>query len=322
MSDAPHAGPAALREGGDDLVLPFKTELSGINGRLVRLGASVDTILSRHGYPDPVSEALGHALALTALLGSALRIDGKLSLQTRTDGPLRLLLADYETPGLLRGYASFDTGAFDAAMKTGAALEAELLGSGHLALTIDPGQGGDRTQGIVALEGTSISGAALAYFRQSEQIPTYLRLAVARHFVAGENGASGRWAWRAGGLLIQHLNPESGESGQDASEDVVGDSAEDWQRVRILAATVEDHELVDPMLAPSRLLVRLFHEEGVRVFQPRPVSQHCRCSREKVRGFLERFGASDLQDMREADGALAVTCEFCNAKYRFEPGDL
>lgn len=323
MSEAPHPRQPGDGAMGDDIVLPFRTERSGIRGRIVRLGASVDTILSRHGYPVPVSEALGHALALTALLGSTLKMDGKLSLQTRTEGAIRLVLADFETPGKLRGYASFDEEAV-AALPGEPTLgrEAALLGKGHLALTLDPGGGQDRSQGIVALDGTSIAGAALTYFRQSEQLPTYLRLAVARHYVAGADGGQGRWTWRAGGLLIQHLDPASSDDAGAPEDELHGDGDEDWQRVRILAATVEDHELVDPMLSPERLLLRLFHEEGVRTFEARPMAQHCRCSRERVKGFLERFGAEELTDMREPDGSLVVTCEFCNEKYRFEPGAL
>jgi molecular chaperone Hsp33 len=295
--------------GRDDLVLPFSTDRSGIRGRLVRLGSVVDTILSRHAYPDAVSEALGQALALTAMLGQPLKPGGRLGLQTRTDGAIRFLLADYEAPGRLRGYASFDAGRIAALGPRPS--QGALIGSGHLALTMEQQGQDDRYQGIVALEGQSIGAAALTYFRQSEQLPSYVRLAVARQRVAGGGG----WHWRAGGLLIQHPTADV----EDDDSPSAPPEQEDWQRARILAASVEDHELIDPMLTPERLLFRLFNEEDVRVFRGQPLEAHCRCSRERVHMFLTRFSAEDLEGLREPDGGIAVTCEFCNTRYAFPP---
>lgn len=311
----------------DDLVLPFQTDRSRVLGRLVRLGPVVDAILSRHDYPLPASEALGQALALTAMLGTTLKFEGRLILQTSSDGPLRLIVVNYETPGRMRGYASLDRERFDALGQAGRRIsQGELIGHGHLAMTIDPGGDMDRYQGIVPLDGGSLGDAALTYFRQSEQLPTYLRLAVARHFVPGPKGEPAAWRWRAGGLLVQHLPGEGGTrppAETDADEQrLTGEDDDAWNRVRILAASVEDHELLDPTLSPERLLYRLFHEEGVRVFPARPLTEYCRCSRDRVSIFLKSFGARELEDMREPDGAIGVTCEFCSTRYRFSPGEI
>lgn len=305
-------------------MLPFQTERSGIAGRVVRLGGVADAILRRHDYPQPVSRALGEALALTALLGTALKFDGKLILQTKTDGALGFLVADFEVPGRLRGYASFDADRFGSDQEMTGPMSPDLLwGRGHLAMTIDPGGDMDRTQGIVAMSGESLSEAALTYFRQSEQLPTFIRLAVARHY------AQGTWQWRAGGLLLQHVTREGGL--ERSSEEIAaaeergrleGEDDDHWQRVAMLASTVEDHELLDPLLTPERLLYRLFHEEGVRVFEPRVVTDQCRCSRERVANMLASFPEEDIADMREADGAISVTCEFCNTTYRFLPEQM
>jgi len=295
--------------GQDNLVLPFSTDKSGIRGRLVRMGSVVDTILSRHAYPDAVSEALGQAIALTAMLGQPLKPGGRLGLQTRTDGAIRFLLADYEAPGRLRGYASFDPDRI-AAMGPRPA-QGDLIGSGHLAMTLERFGDEDRYQGIVALEGQSLGAAALTYFRQSEQLPSYVRLAVARHRVAGGDG----WHWRAGGLLIQHLTADV----EDDDSPSAPQDQEDWQRARILAASVEDHELIDPTLSPERLLFRLFNEEDVRVYPGQALDARCRCSRERVQMFLSRFTPEDLEGLREPDGGISVTCEFCNTRYVFPP---
>lgn len=322
MADAT-ASTVTPRTPDDDLVLPFRTVRSGVIGRLVRLGPAVDEILSHHAAPEAVSATLGEAVALTAMLGTALKIDGRLTLQTKTDGLLDFLVVTYEPPGRVRAYARYDKrrlGA-DAEVDRGA-----LLGQGHLAITIDPGEEMERYQGIVALSGEGVGEAALSYFHQSEQLPSFVRLAVARHYTAGENGAAGRWSWRAGGLMIQNLartggNAEAANDNED-EEGLLGEDDDDWERTRILAASVEDHELLDPTLPPDRLLYRLFHEEGVRAFPAAPIEAYCRCSRERVGAFLKSFGAAELVDMREPDGSISVTCEFCTKTYRFSPDDL
>jgi molecular chaperone Hsp33 len=304
---------------GDDIVLPFRTVRSDAIGRIIRLGPAVDTVLSRHAYPEPVSHALGEALALTAMLGTALKVEAKLILQTKTDGPLDFLVADFVAPGKVRGYASFDKADSALAQTRGRGDQGQLLGKGHMAMTIDPGGGKDRYQGIVALDGEPLVEAAHTYFRQSEQLPTFIRLAVARHYgPAGGNGQRS-WHWRAGGLMVQQLPREGGRREAAASEH---DDEENWSRARHLAATVEDHELLDPVLAPERLLYQLFHEEGVRVTPATALAAECRCSRERIHGYLKRFGAAELEGMREADGGLTVTCEFCSRKYRFCAADI
>lgn len=325
-NDTGHDGGNGTATPGDDIVIPFQTVRSNISGRIVRLGASLDHILSRHDYPDAVGEVLGQALALTSLLGSALKFEGRLILQTKTDGPLDLLVANFDTPGHLRGYASFDAARIPPTSGAAPSESATMLGTGHLAMTIDPGGDMDRYQGIVAIEKETLSSAAQTYFRQSEQLPTFLRLAVARVYQPGEPGASGdKWSWRAGGLLLQHIAHTGGTQSDEFEGEPLplsGEDDDDWRRTEILAATVEDHELTDPGLTPERLLFRLFHEEGVRVQEARPLSDHCRCSRERVTGFLSQFAATGLDDLREDDGAITVTCEFCNEKYRYEADEF
>jgi len=304
----------------DDYVLPFSTDRSRVLGRLVRLGPLADEILKRHDYPPPASEVLGQALALTSMLGSTLKFDGNLIIQTSTDGPLGLLVVNFGAPGRLRGYASVDRDAIEA-LAADELDHARLLGSGHMALTIDPGGSMDRYQGIVALDGANLSVAANGYFRQSEQLPTFVRLAIARHH-SGASG-DGDWHWRAGGIMVQYVSPIGGRPPGDEDEGgnvawLLGEHEEDWQRVSMLAETVEDHELLDPTLPPERLLYRLFHEEGVRASPPVPLESFCRCSRERVETFLATFKGDDIQDLKDADGKVAITCEFCNSVYKFE----
>jgi molecular chaperone Hsp33 len=317
----------------DDLILPFQLANSGVSGRLIRLGSSVNTILAGHNYPETVAQVLGEALALTGLLGASLKFNGRLILQTKTDGPVGFIVTNYESEaasndakaGRLRGHASYDA---DALPDKSAVGQSMLLGTGHLAMTIDPGGDMERYQGIVALEGGTLTDAAETYFRQSEQLPTFVRLAVARHFIGGsEKDGSKGWHWRAGGLIIQHVSPEGGHvrppSAREEAEGLLaGEDDEAWNRSQILAATVEAHELLDPLLAPGQLLYRLFHEEEIRVYPARPMESYCRCSAERLAAVLKTFPSADIADMKEADGAVAVTCEFCNATYRFNDADL
>jgi molecular chaperone Hsp33 len=313
-------------EGVDDLVLPFAVEALDVRGRIVRLGPALDTILQRHGYPDAVARVVGEAAALTVLLGSALKFEGSFQLQTRSDGPIEMLVVDFDAPDRLRAFARFDAERV-AALAPGAR-SAELLGEGVLAMTIDQGSETSRYQGVVALEGQGLEEAAHQYFRQSEQIPTRVRLAVAEQLAGG-----GR-AWRAGGLMTQFLptSPErarqvdlhpgdapEGHPAQDATERPEDDA---WVEAKALVDTVEDHELIDPSVSSERLLYRLFHERGVRVFEGQGVREACRCSRARIMGMMRRFNAKDRRDMVGDNGRIEVTCEFCSRRYDLDPAEI
>ncbi len=312
----------------DDTILPFAVKALDLRGRTVRLGAAVDTILTSHDYPPPVAKLLGEAIVLTVMLGSALKFEGRFILQTQTDGPVRMLVVDFTTPGTVRACARFDAGRVAAAIAAKEADAGKLLGHGHLAMTIDQGPEMSRYQGLVPLEGGDLEQAAHEYFSRSEQIPTRVRLAVAEEFRAGENGALRRW--RAGGILLQFL-PKSAERARQPDLDP-GDAPpgtaphsrpEDdaWVEGRSLIATVEDIELIDPALSSERLVYRLFHEHGVRVFNDTPVQAQCSCSRGSVESMLKSFPQEDRDDMVE-NGRITVTCEFCSATYVFAPDEI
>ncbi len=303
----------------DDSILPFSVEGLDVRGRVVRLGPSIDTVLARHSYPPQVSKVLGEAVALTVLLGSSLKLEGRFQLQTRTDGPIDMLVVDFEAPDRVRAYARFDEEKLEAA---NGAPTGELLGSGHLAMTIDSGPEMSRYQGVVPLAGDGLEAAAHEYFAQSEQIPTRVRLAVAEAIGSGEH------TWRAGGILVQFL-PEAGQSvrdlpGGDVPEDMEApaDDEDAWMEAKSLVETVEDHELIDPTIASEQLLYRLFHERGVRVFQQQDVRHACRCSDERILGMLKSFSDEEKRDMIDDDGQINVTCEFCSTKYTVSPGDI
>jgi molecular chaperone Hsp33 len=311
---------------GDDRVLPFQAEGLDVRGRVVRLGPAIDTILRRHDYPKPVSRALAEATALTLLLGTTLKFDGRFILQTRTDGPVRMVVVDFQAPDKVRACATFDNDAVAAALAEGRSSTIELFGSGHLAMTIDQGPDMARYQGVVALEGESLEEAADQYFRQSEQIPTRVRLAVAESLTAG-----GGETWRAGGVMIQFLpaSPERLRQSDlppgDAPEGAeISETEEDdaWVEAKLLLETVEDHELIDPTVPPEGLLYRLFHERGVRVFESEPIIERCRCSRDSVTAMLKNFSEEDRRDMVADDGSIEVTCEFCNTRYAFSPQEV
>src|SRR6201996_9294194 len=202
--------------GSDDTILPFAVKALDLRGRIVRLGAVVDTILSGHDYPVPVAKLLGEAIVLTVMLGSALKFEGRFILQTKSDGPVNMLVVDFTSPGTVRACARFDADKVAAAIAAGAADPGKLLGHGHLAMTIDQGPDMSRYQGLVPLEGGGLEQAAHEYFARSEQIPTRVRLAVAEEFRAGEGGPRGEW--RAGGILLQFL-PSSIERQRQADLD-------------------------------------------------------------------------------------------------------
>jgi molecular chaperone Hsp33 len=311
---------------GDDNVVPFEVGPLDVRGRMVQLGPLLDQILARHDYPEPVARLLAEAVVVTVLLGTSLKFEGKFILQTRTDGPVDMLVADFATPRSVRGYARFDAERLEALLAAGESAPETLLGNGVLALTVDQGPHTQRYQGVVSLDGVTLEDAAKVYFRQSEQIPTDVKIAVGKQVVPGSGGHE---HWRAGGLLAQFLPkaPErmrapdihGGDGDHDLSPRELADNA--WQELLALMATIEPTELLDPTVGSERLLYRLFNEHGVRVFNSVPVLDECSCSREKIRGILGGFSAEEIADSVE-DGVIRVNCEFCSKKYEFEPAEF
>jgi molecular chaperone Hsp33 len=304
-----------------DSVLPFEIKPLGVRGRVVRLGAVIDDILERHDYPAPVSALLAEAVALTAMLGATLKFQGKFILQTKTDGPVDMIVADYVSPGGIRGYARFNREGVAALSNP---TQVDLLGKGYLAMTVDQGQDMDRYQGIVPLERTTLAVAADVYFKQSEQIPTRLTLSSGPLLARGEKSTH----WRAGAIMVQHLPSEGGMSPMafssgDAPEGTGDEVREDdnWVKAKLLLDTVEDHELLDPTISAERLLFRLYHEDGVTVYPETELMRHCTCSAETVSEMLRRFPKEDRADMIE-NGEIKVTCEFCSTAYRFKPEEF
>jgi molecular chaperone Hsp33 len=291
----------------DNLVAAFQIEGWPVRGRITRLGAAVDEILSRHDYPEAVANLLGEACALAALVGSSLKFEGRLIVQAQGDGPVSYVVCDYDSDGALRGYCRYDA-ARVAEVSQGFARPGArtLLGDGVFVMTIDQGPDMERYQGITPIEGETLALCAETYFDQSEQTPTRVRLAV------GQLQTDAGLIWRAGGMMLQNI----------AEDDARGSTQDVWERAQALFETLGEDELVDPMVPPEVLLYRLFHEDGVRLEQARPLRAFCRCSRERITTVLQSFSAEERADMVEADGRIKVTCEYCSRVYAIAPGQL
>ena len=281
-------------------ILPFHLDERPVRGRLVRLGPLADALLRRHDYRPEVARIAGEAMALAAGLAAALKFEGSFSLQAKGDGPLSMLLADCTHAGALRGYATLNEEKF-AGLETPSA--AALLGKGYLAFTCDQGPDMDRYQGIVAIEGETLTDMTGEYFRNSEQLDTYLKLAC-------EETPAG---WRASALVLERV---AGAGGLDQQEQQAA-----WQTATILARTISTQELLDDTLSGEQVLHRLFHAEGLRLDRPRPLSYGCRCSRDRLLNVLGGFSTDDLDHMAD-DGTITMTCEFCNFDFRFDRATL
>lgn len=295
------AGPESLQA---DLVQPFLIESSGIRGRLLRLENVCDRILSRHAYPEPVARLLAEMLALCGGLASLIKYEGVFTLQASGDGPLRMMVVDVTSDGAMRGYAGFDQARIDllTAEIGDSPTIPQLFGKGHLAFTVDRDKYSDRYQGIVALTGDGLADCMQHYFMQSEQLQSGIVLAAGRR---GEH-------WLSAALVLQRLPEEAVHAIEDE---------DDWRRAMVLQASCTEDELLDDSLALNDVLFRLFHEEGVRVFEPRSVAEGCRCSREKLENVLKSMPRPEIEDLK-IEGAVEVTCEFCTAVYRFDDSDL
>lgn len=312
----------------DDTVLPFQLDRSDIRGRVARLDGVLDRVLAQHDYPPQVEALVAEAALLTALIGQTIKLRWKLSLQIRGDGPIRIIATDYfgptddGKPARIRAWASFDRARLDPARRP-----FDQMGRGYFAILIDQGPGTAPYQGITPLVGGSLSACAETYFAQSEQLPTRFALTFGQSILA-----SGRRGWRAGGVMLQHM-PEasahvardggSGEGGLLSASDILhGDDEENWTRANLLLDTVEEIELVGPEVQPTELLVRLFHDEGPRVFDAQPVAFGCTCSADKVRQSLSIYSAKDIAHMTTPEGIVTADCQFCGAHYEFDPRTL
>ena len=300
-----------------DHVLPFQLDALGVRGRLVRLGPALDAVIERHGYPLAVARPLAEAMVLCVALATSLKYDGIFTLQISGDGPIRLLVTDLTSEGALRGYAQFDSWKLAVALGTGNTDAPEgyvpkLFGQGRLAFTVDQGRNTERYQGVVPLEGPTLADCAHTYFRQSEQLPTGIKI------VARRDETTDGPRWRAASLVVQQM-PEFDAGRIDVDQDQRED---DWRKAVILMASATEKEMLDPQLPGKMLLFRLFHAEGARLFEPRAFQARCRCSRERIDGVLKSIKREELADLRDPQGLVAVTCEFCSTQYSYDEADL
>ncbi|NQV45133.1 MAG: Hsp33 family molecular chaperone HslO [Rhodospirillales bacterium] len=289
--------------GSVDLIQPFQVEGPGLRGRMVRIGPSLKKALTPHDYPAIVAELLGQTVATALILASSLKYDGIFTLQTSSDGPIGTLMADVTSEGAFRCYARYDADKVSAATdENPVASLPHYLGAGHMTFTVDQGPDTERYQGVTELTGASMVDCAHTYFRQSEQLQTAMVI------LADANTAM------AGAVMIQQLPEQKNLMDED-------DEDENWRRAVALMSSVKQEELLDAGLKPSELLFRLFHEEGVRLFDPQSIRNECRCSYKKVEQTLKSFPRADIEEMQE-QGVVSVTCEFCKTDYNFDHAAL
>lgn len=305
------------KEFAGDMIRPFQLEVSSLRGRIVRFNEVLDDILTAHNYPPRVNQLLGETITLCAMLSSMLKFDGIFTLQTQGDGPISMLVADVTSDGGIRGCASFNEERVEKASKQLSAFSedevgegsdnhlAQLLGKGHIAFTVDHGLKAERYQGIVELKGKSLVQCVQHYFSQSEQIDTGIKLAVGQR--AG--------VWRSAGLMLQHMPEEGGERGVRAASNL---SEDDWRRAMILMQSCTEDELLSPDLNAHDILIRLFHEEGIRVYDPIALRHQCRCSQKRVENILKMMPIEEQEELVEG-GIIKMTCEFCSMDYKIDP---
>ena len=274
-----------------------------MRGRVVRLGDVAHTILARYDYPLPVVKLLGELITVASMLSANLKQEGIFTIQIRGKGLIPLIVVDAVYGGALRGYAEVSPEAAAAIATLSDHSPRALVGEGaYLAITLDPGEQMQRYQGIVALEGDSIADALGHYFTNSEQLDVEMKFAV-----------SDTAPWVATGMMVERM-PEANALASEANQEA-------WRYATALMATVKRDELLDPLLDAPALLYRLFHEEGVIVYDAQPLTVGCRCSRARIQGLLMGMDATDRADM-VVDGAASVHCQFCNKSELFTPAEL
>ena len=318
---------------GDDHVVPFRAEGLDVRGSAVQLGPMLNAILSGHNYPEPVSRLLAEAICLSVLLGSSLKFDGRFVIQTDSDGPVSLIVVDYTTPNGVRAYARFDQARLDQLSTQGIVDSRALMGKGVLAMTIDQGSKTLPYQGIVALDGQNLEDVAHQYFRQSEQIPSKVRLGVAQLVESDEKGGV-RHTWRAGGVIAQFLpdapermrnpdlpggdDPLAHHYGASGDENHIHMPDDAWVEAQSLVSTIQDDELTDPQIGVENLLFRLFHQRGVHIYRPSGMINKCGCSRQKIVAIIGGFSPAEREEAYIASNkvdTISSKCEFCGKQY-------
>ncbi len=308
----------------DDTALPFQLDHSDIRGRVLRLDGVLEEVLQQHNYPSVIEALVAEVALLTAMIGPTIKLRWKLSIQVRGDGPARLIATDYYAPtkegepARIRAYASFDKERLDET-----ADPFSQIGKGYFAILIDQGSGNVPYQGITPISGNSLSDCAATYFAQSEQLPTRFQTSFGKSVLSGSEES-----WRGGGVMLQKMPKASPFVAQQnneqealikASDILDGDDFENWNRANILLDSVEEMELIGPHVEPSQLLVRLFHEEAPRIFDPIAIQFGCSCSEDRVRNSLSMYSAKDIKHMINDQGRVTADCQFCGAHYDLDP---
>lgn len=296
-----------------DNCVAFHIDNGAFRGRLVRMNEVINTILNKHKYPLPVSAVLAEAVVLAAMLASNLKYKGLFTLQTQSNGPVSLLVVDVTSEGKIRAYARFDEQRLvhsQQLRKTDGQIEPapHLMGEGHLAFTVDQGPDTELYQGVVDLQGKTMSELALRYFKQSEQIDTWLQL-----YLKAPEGDS--QSWQAAGLMLQKL-PEIGGKIQEGD-----DLNAQWEEAKVFAESLREGEIFDAELSSAELLHRLFHANNLVISKSIDYSFGCRCSREKLLNTLSGFSPEEIESMVEKN-KITAECSFCSEKYSFDKGEV
>lgn len=289
-----------MSESQTDLILPFQVAGGAVRGRLVRLGPAVEAILDGHAYPPAVGRLLAETLALAGVLAGSLKYDGVFTLQAQGNGAVSLLVADVTSGGDMRGYARFDADAVAAAKGDGVP---DLLGTGYLAFTVDQGPKTERYQGIVELTGATLAECAKQYFAQSEQLDTEVMMA-----------SRLEPAPSAAALMIQRMPG----SQPGAPILTVDESAEAWRTATILLNSLTEGELLDTGLEAAQVPYRLFHAEGLQAWEAKRLRAQCRCSEAKIASALRSIPRAEIAALKDENGKVAITCEFCRTVYAFD----
>lgn len=277
--------------------LPFVIEKSGIRGRFVRINEEVHKILSDHKYPERASQLLGELLVLVSIIGTMLKLKGLISVQAQGDGVIRFISADYTDDGHIRGYAHINNKELLNNFATKNRKEqdvAEIFGKGNIVITIE-NKNEKPYQAIVPLEGKSLASCIIEYFKRSGQLDVVMEVAANKI----------NKTWHAGGIVLQRTG---GEENADN---------EDFHRASVLLDSVKDTELINDKLPMPTLLYRLFHEDGVRVFEHSKLQARCRCSRQRMESALDLLSKQERDELK-VRGTITMTCQFCNANEKFD----
>ncbi len=271
-----------------------------IKGAVVHATRMVKEMQANHNLGAVETLVLGQAYIAAALMGSGLKgKNDRLSLGIQCSGPIKGLDVDANVFGEIRGYLKVPR--IEVEKPEQVRSLSSLFGAGFITVTKYLEDAKTPYTGQVELAYGSIAEDLAHYFLTSEQIPTGFKLSVA--FDENEQVIG------AGGIFLQAM--------PGVDPDQVARAEEMIQSIDSLGQAFAEEK------SPESVVEETFGELFPQMLENSRVEFFCRCSQDRMEGYLKGLAAEDQKDIVEnGPFPLELRCHHCNSVYRFAQGAI